>query len=143
MTVIVYRDGVMAADTAVWCDQVIVGYVRKVWRLPDGSLFGASGRMCDVVALRWWLSEGGIPDRRPPSAERGTFSALLVAPGGGIKRIEWDMRPYDLEPGYHTCGAHIEFLHGALAAGASAEEAVHLAIQYGDSAAGKVVVERL
>lgn len=140
MTVIVYRAGVMAADTAVWCDQIVVEHVIKIVRLPDGSLFGCSGRVCDAQAFADWLMGKG---ERPPAAEKGYFSGLIVAPDGSVRRVEWDMRPFDLAGPYHTCGSHCEFLHGALAAGATAEEAVALAIRYGDSAAGEVRVERL
>lgn len=140
MTVIAYRDGIMAADSAVWGDQIIVEHVRKIWRLADGSLFGCSGRLCDAQACADWLLNGGD---KPAPAEKGYFTALVAAPDGVVRRIEWDMRPFEITGPYHTCGAHMEFLHGAMAAGASAEEAVRLAIRYGDSAAGEVQVERL
>lgn len=144
MTVIVFRDGVMAADSAVWQGDIIAGYRRKIRRLPDGSLFASCGRQSHGDACFQWLSEhAGDPDKRPPADEEKMFGALIITTSG-VMKIEHDMRVFAAIPApYYVEGAHLEFLHGALTMGATAEEAVRLAIQFGDSAAGEVQVERL
>lgn len=50
MTVIVYRDGIMAADTAGWFGDIAAATAqRKVKRLPDGSLTAAAGMVPQTV----------------------------------------------------------------------------------------------
>lgn len=144
MTAIAFRDGVMAADTAVWASTgggyTVVGRYRKIDRLKDGSLFASTGRSADHQAVIRWLAtdqEGETPKVKEQ------FSAIW-ARRRGVLKIEDDVRPFDMpQADFYAAGASMEFLLGALAAGASAEEAVRLAIQYTDGAAGDVQVERL
>lgn len=139
MTAIAVKNGVMAADTGTWQGSVIVDRsVRKIARLKDGRLFAASGEVAAAAACRAWLD--GETDKPEPEAQ-GEFGGLILA-CDGVWRVDYKYRIA------RTCdtavaGAHSEFLLGALYAGASAEEAVRLAIQYGDSAAGDVQVEYL
>lgn len=145
MTVIVYRDGVMAADSAVWIGGIIVGNTKKIWRLSDGSLYAASGARPDVMACCRWLATGGMPHEKPAAVDdKEFFGALLVSSNGVIGKIDRRFELYDASCAkWAVEGAHSEFLLGALMQGATAEEAVSLAIQYGDSAGGEVQVERL
>lgn len=44
MTTIAYRDGVLASDSRLsFNDNICTDKCIKIWRLPDGTLFGASG----------------------------------------------------------------------------------------------------
>jgi ATP-dependent HslUV protease subunit HslV len=140
MTAIAYRDGVLAADSGVWDGNLLAGTVRKVHRLEDGRLYAASGREVDVQACRNWLN-GADPERRPPPVDRETgFSALIV--GAEVLAIARDMRIYTPPAArFYALGCHYEFLLGAMAAGASAAEAVNLACRYGDGAREPVQVE--
>lgn len=56
---------------------------------------------------------------------------------------EWEIYQHPTHSDFYCDGAHIEFVLGALAAGASAVQAVELAIKFGDSARGPVQSERL
>jgi hypothetical protein len=148
MTIIVYRDGVMAADTAEWTGHyekgyVIVGHVNKIHRLKDGSLLGCSGRTSDIQAVKAWLEHGSNPESRPAIDKNIGFNAILATLDVGVFKIEDDCRPFLVESPYHVVGTPDHFCLGALAAGASAEEAVTLAIQFHEGAAGEVRVERL
>lgn len=144
MTAIAYRDGVMAADTAVWATTgggyTVVGTYAKIDRLKDGSLFASTGRSSDHRAVLNWLAGG--QEGEPPKVKEG-FSAIW-ARCSGVMKIEDDVRPFDMpNADFYAAGASMEFLLGSLAAGASAEEAVRLAVRYTDGAAGDVQSERL
>lgn len=139
MTVIVVRDGVMAADTASWCGQIIVAHRNKIRRLHDGRLFAGTGERASADACFDWLDGRA---EKPPPEERDAFAALILGPGG-IERVDYKFRTHADNQEFAFAGAHGELLFGALAAGASAEEAVRIAIRYGDSAGGEVQVERL
>jgi len=139
MTVIVCRDGVMAADTAVWMGDILAGHTRKITRLSDGRLFAAAGVRSQIEGCLFWLNDGG---NAPEAVGECEFGALVLAPDG-IWRIGHRFELYRNVGDFAVEGAHDEFLMGALAAGASAEKAVRLAIIYGRRAGGDVQTERL
>ncbi|HEV2098550.1 MAG TPA: hypothetical protein VGR45_06435 [Stellaceae bacterium] len=134
----------MAADTAVWASTgggyTVVGRYAKIDRLKDGSIFACTGRSADHQAVMKWLAAG--QEGEAPKVKEG-FSAIW-ARRDSVLKIEDDVRPFDMpDAAFYAAGASMEFLLGSLAAGASAEEAVRLAIEYTDGAAGDVQVERL
>lgn len=139
MTVIVYRDGVIAADTAVWLGQVITSYTKKIRRLSDGRLFAAAGGAGTIAACFAWLNDEG---ERPDAEKDGRFGALVLGSDDlWLYNHRFQSSRESLE-GFSIVGAHHELLLGALAMGAPAEVAVRIAIKYGDSAGGEVQVER-
>ncbi len=142
MTAIAYRDGVMAADTAVWFGEVIAGQTQKIHRFPDGHLFAAQGDSIYIEAYVQWRREGGeVPEKAEKDED---FFGIGVDRGGVVYWVpcSYKMQRAAIAP-YYAAGAVSDFLHGALAAGATAEEAVRLAIEHCAFAAGKVQVERL
>lgn len=142
MTVIAYRDGVLAADTAIWQGNLLVGHRHKIRRLKDGRLYAASGFKPDCDEFFAYLN-GKQPEPPKPLDNRDYFDAIVVAPEQRWK-ADGKFRLYDVSgDSFVTVGAHCDFLIGAMAAGASAEEAVRLAIRHGDSAGGDVQVERV
>ena len=142
MTVIAYRDGVMAADRMVWQgDLRIANGATKINRLPDGSLVGCCGSRPVIAEVMAWLNGGEKPARE---LKDGDFGALIVRPCGRVERLEDEMLIYPACPAdFYTMGSHGELLFGAMAAGASAPEAVRIAIRFGQYAGGDVQVERL
>lgn len=141
MTVIAYRAGVLAADTAAWHNDVIVVSVRKIVRLDDGSLFAATGPSDKVAAYIAWAN--GAAEKPADADEESGYSGIRLYPDGEIWAIGRNHERYQRVGEFMALGAHCEFLYGAMAAGASAEEAVRLAIRYCAFASGEVQVERL
>jgi len=142
MTTIAYRDGALATDSGVWQGNIIAGTRTKVFRLEDGSLFAGCGASADRDECLEWLKKGALASGRPEKSEgEQRFGGLLVRRDGRVINIDHKFR---LTPApnavWHVCGAAEEFLHGAMAAGASAEEAVTLAIAHTDGAVGPVQV---
>lgn len=142
MTAIAYRDGIMAADTAAWNDRIISGHVNKIVRLPCGSLFAAQGDREYIEAYLRWRRDGG---ERPAAVDKlELFFGLLVRPDGIAFWVGGSTyEPYPVDHPYAALGACQEYLYGALAAGATAAEAITLAIENHDSAGGKVQIEGL
>lgn len=139
MTVIACKDGVMAADTGIWQGLLVCGYASKIVRLPDGGLFAACGAHAAAVLCAEWLAG---EREKPEPEEEGSFGALMLSPNG-IWHVDYKLRIYKSPSAIAAEGSHTEFLLGAMYAGASAEEAVRLAIKHGDCAAGEVQVEYL
>jgi ATP-dependent HslUV protease subunit HslV len=137
MTVIAFRDGVMAADTATWMHDVVVSHRPKIVRLKDGRLYAATGARPEVDGCRLWLE--GV-ESRPKEVAAGEFGAIVVD-RGFVFKIDHRFHLYDVtDSPWVAEGAHCEFLAGCLAAGATAEEAVRLAIVHCAYAAGDVQV---
>ena len=143
MTAIAYRDGVLAADTACFQGDIIGGHDKKIYRLSDGRLYAGAGRCWQIETVAAWL------ETQPPSElifDEDPPNGILVSADGsqvwclqGKNQTPWKAPKAE----FHAAGAACEFLSGALAAGAGAEEAVRLAIQYHCFAGGEVVVERI
>ena len=144
MTVIAYRDGIMAADGGTWSDSILCATdTRKIVRL-DGRLVACCGQRPDIEAFVIWL-RSGAPSRDKPllnAAKDGDFGAI-VADADGVWLADHSLRLYRAAGDYHVEGAHDGFLRGALAAGATAEQAVRLAVRHCAYAAGNVQVESL
>lgn len=141
MTVIACRDGVLAADTARWSGDVIVGHVNKVMRLADGSLFAGQGIAGHILKIAEWLPrmKDGAPKPFDKSAD---FNGIWLR-SMGVWIVEEDLTAFKIESEFQATGCHADFLRGCMAAGASAEEAVRLAIRDCAYAAGEMTSARL
>jgi hypothetical protein len=144
MTIIAYKDGIMAADSACWSD----GYTQevpypKLTRSPGGSVVGMAGHLGDAWLLREWVLAGMPEDRKPDFG--GTEEEqpdVMMAKGDGTLWFARGALRFSPVPQPKCIGgrAAANFVEGAIAAGASAEEAVRLAIQYHQWAGGSVQV---
>jgi hypothetical protein len=129
MSVVVYRDGVMAADTRAWSGHggVPMGRKIKIERLDDGTLIGATS--ADVganEALRKWYKEGADPDL--DIGCKDGFSFIAVAPDGKAMIAIGTLKlSGPIEGEYFAIGSGCEFALGAMLHGASAVEAVETA----------------
>ena len=127
MTVIVWRDGILAADSMTSTGYGIrTGYsekVRKIQGTLGQSVVAFSGRQAMLGAVIKWLDH---PRIAPPA---GDYTALVYLADRRLLLVEDGA--YDvLDPSKpRAAGAGAEFAYGALAAGASATEAVRLTIE--------------
>jgi|GEM_PF-2094566 len=83
MTVIAYKDGVMAADSRAYSGGTgAIGRKWKVRRAPDGTLIGCSSNQPGVseAAMAWYI-DGADPEKAPKLNEP-SFSLLAVRPDG-------------------------------------------------------------
>lgn len=142
MTAIVYRDGVLAADTAMWIGNQIIGHMHKIRRLRDGSLVAVSGEGAIIEWFAEWY-EGGADRATLPGYPDESWGALVISTNGSVAHIDYKGMPCRVNAPFHVLGAARGFLLGALHDGASAEKAVRLAIEHTDTAAGEVQIERL
>lgn len=144
MTVIVYRDGVMAADTASWIGDVIATTAQlKVRRTPDGGLAAAAGQVPQVQQFHDWVRNGQSGNAPFQNDEEGSFGGVLVHPDGEIIRFDHLLRRYRGAQEFAVEGCHEEFLLALMLAGQTAEEAVAMAIKHCKYAAGEVFSLRL
>lgn len=138
MTVIAYRDGVMASDSLIVHGTRYTGTVKKVTKTKDGWLAGGAGQVSDVNQFLEW-AETRDPETPPLEA----LNALLVSPKGVVYCVENDLAPYEVKAEFFSEGSGDQIAMGAMAMGASAEEAVKIAIKYNIGCGGKIQVVKL
>lgn len=129
MTTIVYRNGILAADTRAYSgDKTPVGSKTKIHQLEDGTLVGISTTNVggDSLLLDWVRRGSPIPatsDLKPD-----TFMMLMVKTDGTVwyanDNLAWSG---PLRAEFFAIGSGNQFALGALAAGADALQAVRIA----------------
>lgn len=134
MTVIAYRDGVMAGDRLTRSCGVEFHETVKVWRRgSDGALIGCAGMTTLADGVRRWFTAGEQGERPSFGTEEdSSVHALIVRPDGSVEIH--DMHgwvPVAPGRGFIAIGSGFELALGAMAMGASALEAVNVAIAFG------------
>lgn len=75
MTTIAYRQGVMAADSGVYCYGSYVGDATKIARNDNGDLVGASGRANEIRLFIQWFMDG--EKGKPPFVNVGDTDQVI------------------------------------------------------------------
>lgn len=124
MTVIAWKDGVLAADKRS-TDGSLARTTTKIDRAPNGALMGGTGNSSVCRELRdWWIA--GADVAKWPT--KGTDATLLVIELGGRALLYWDGPvPVELEDGFIAIGSGSDFATAAMHLGKSAREAVEVA----------------
>lgn len=148
MTVICYRDGVMAADSAGWIGDIKSTFqeqkVRRCGPSSGGGLAAASGPVSHIELFHEWLARGAPQTDKPfEGVEEGCFGALHVPPSGTIVHYDHALRPYQTSMPFAVEGSHDEFMLALMLSGHSATSAVELAIKHCRYAGGQVQSLRL
>jgi ATP-dependent HslUV protease subunit HslV len=144
MTTIAYRDGMLAADTLITCGDSRDGFAAKIVKV-DGMLCGASGSAIHGQAFVAWLKKGREGDCPLLGlGEKDRTNGIMVSPDGKLRMWSdtgfWDFEPHG---GYYAIGSGCEYATGAMAMGATAEQAVRVAIKHDVRSGGDVTVLRL
>jgi hypothetical protein len=156
MTVIAYKDGLMAGDSC-WSmtgegshDGLIVNVADKLVRLRSGGLYGAAGAVDDrqlLDLLHDVHSPEMLPDVRKLRATlHSDILALLVLPDGSIWEVatgedEGGIMP--VKPKFHAVGIGRSLALGAMAQGANARRAIEIACEFNVYCRGPVTALRL
>lgn len=145
MTVIAVKDGIMAADTQSWHGSLKISCASKLRRMEIGICGFAGWRPIIEQAIGWLEGGGPWHGQKPPSitVDEPTDLAGVILRHDGIWNLSSKFDVYRSSSAIECCGAHPEFLFGAMLAGASAEEAVRLAIRHCEFAGGEVEVMQL
>lgn len=159
MTAIAFRDGVMAADSAVCGGDIVRGSVCKVVRwpvereLPARIVAAAAGHSSIARKFLWWVKSGAAAKWIDSGVEHldlhldskeGEFGAILAADDGRVICFDWRGHPISgVAAPYYVEGSGEYVVIGALAAGATAVRAVEIACEYDVHCRGPVRSERL
>lgn len=144
MTTIVYRDGILAADTMLSSGNALSGFGQKIVK-ARGILAGACGdsglcqRFCDWVRTGM---KGNAPDLHVPDLQGSETSAYVYMPDGMEVIFHEKRPPLRLHAPFYTHGSGGWIALGALEMGATAEEAVRVAMKRDHATGGDVMVLR-
>lgn len=138
MTTIAYRDGVLAADTLATREGVRSSYQPKIHKLPDGRLLAKVGNAPTANALKRWIEAGAPEDSQP----EGEAAIIVFSANGAAIYEDGGCEPVGDGPFFAWgCGSPIAL--GAMAAGATAEQAVRIACEWDSLTGGEVTVLEL
>jgi hypothetical protein len=147
MTIIVYRDGIMASDGGLWANfsgLITSNNQNKIKRLPNGSLFGAAGSLGPIQQVYdWVIINPNLKGEVLPGGNNTGVGAILVKPDGQVFILDNTNRFFSFIADWYCVGSAAEFTSGCLACGKSALEAVELAIKYNSTVSGEIFVEDL
>jgi hypothetical protein len=149
MTVICFRDGILASDSGLFWENAYCGTIQKIFRLSNGLLYGAAGegddrKLRDLIGA--YDDPGDIPVSELEKFNNDT-QVLVVRPTGECWYISLGRNEqHDVSSVEVLCSKHdfysIGFgkwiAFGAMAHGASAEQAVEIAVRYAVHTRGPV-----
>lgn len=139
MTAIAYRAGVLVVDSLVNSGPYICGTTKKWAKDSDGSLAAAAGSASECYTFLKAFADGDPYDTTKFNDE---FSGIIVRFNGPVTILD-HLGEHLLDSEWYADGSAYGFLQGAMAAGASAEEAVHLATKHIAGIGGEIKVLRL
>lgn len=146
MTVVAWRNNIMASDSCWASNGTQTVSLVKIKRLSSGALLGSAGDN-DCRAIIALLDKIKDPDRLPSAAElaatRCDYAGLLAFPKGGVWYIatgkhddagypageedDFGVWPATTMGGYAAVGSGADCALAAMDAGATAKEAVAIA----------------
>lgn len=128
MTIIAVKDGILASDTMVSAKDVVSGNVRKwcvVHRERGGGFFGAAGSLGPAQeAIDIMSGYEGVP----------VAESMIWVTGDGVVKEKYGEDGWiEFDADFYAIGCGELVARGAMAAGATAEEAVRItmSIVYG------------
>ena len=127
MTVIAFKDGVMAADTMLSAHNS-QNRAQKIVRLPDGGVAGGCGVWTRAYSGLAWLADGGDAGARKGDSPEPPIIAdaqiLIARPDGSLWLLEDEFPAYPLRDSTAAIGCGSDAALMAMTLGLSPVEAV-------------------
>ena len=139
MTTICYRAGVIAADSQATMGGLKMPTEPKII-MSGGRLIGAAG---DATAINKFTAFIAGKGKKPKLAKGEEFSAIVVDRDGHIDHWEEGMEPDRVTLPFFAIGSGDELALGAMEMGATAVQAVEVAIKWDAASGGPVVSRRI
>lgn len=141
MTVIAWKDGLMAADSVSTRGDTRY-WVRKLHRI-ENVVVAMTGNTDHCEALLAWFRAGRPVEKFPESQKHDSnYACAVFAYQGRIFTIDQTPYPAEMLAPFGALGVGRDFAIGALAAGADAVTAVKIACEWGDGCGGPILSEK-
>jgi ATP-dependent protease HslVU (ClpYQ) peptidase subunit len=122
MTIIAYRDGLMAADTCVTDGFITSG--MKLYK-KQGHIIGFCGDVSQaLVFVDWFFNQK--KNRKPDLASETGWEAMVLNVDG-VTTWDRSLRPIPMDDHFYAIGSGATLAIGAMEFGATAREAVAIA----------------
>lgn len=128
MTTVAFDGKTLAADACMIVDGRKYRYSGKIKRLKNGCLVGFAGIVSTGQALMEWL-ETADDNKKPETTEEEDAEAILISPTGNIMFCDRNGGMIWTEDRQAAIGSGGDLALGALLSGATAVQAVQLAIE--------------
>lgn len=147
MTVIAYKDGVIAADTLVSGGSTVFGETTKIFKSREGHIVGCAGLTAAYPLAKRWVDKGCDMSAIPNFAEHlggdassdGCSVALIVVePEGQVLSVDCYGNAFPVRGPFFAEGSGAQFALGAMAVGANAIQAVQAAISRSNTCGGQI-----
>lgn len=143
MTTLVYANGQLSSDSQVTEDNTVVGWIKKIGKTADGHLYGTTGRADSIeIFAKWCETREGDPPNDPDEKGENQSTRVLITPDGRVR--EWEKFGWsECVAPFFAWGSGANIARGALAAGATIEQAIEVACTYDVYSGGEVQSVRL
>jgi hypothetical protein len=138
MTVIAYRDGVIACDSRINFGGFHAS-TKKWEKVGDHLLFGA-GDASQFLQLVEWYRNGAVISEWPAIINRENYCRLIVCKDGKVFEYEYLPYPIEVIDDYAAWGSGFEVALGAMYAGMGAGQAAKAACALVSTCGGEVHV---
>lgn len=103
----------------------------KIRRISTGEVLAWTGSMEAGLTLARWYADGADVGKWPEcQKDKDQWTRLIVASKSGVKFYEMLPAPIDVEDPFCAWGSGQDFATGAMAAGASARQAVLITSEF-------------
>lgn len=130
MTTIAYHGSTktLAADKKIcWGDTP--AKTTKIFKTPDGVMFGSAGGKDNAALFRDWMLAGCPVDNKPQIKESERFTGIAVK-SGKIYQYNYALIPHLIELENWSCGSGCDYALAVMAMGGDAVKAVEVASQF-------------
>ena len=137
MTTIAFKDGKMAADRQTDAPAGNTGKTKL--RRRDDAVYAGAGFSCDIAALADWYfgDRKELPKYITGKNDDPDAQLLIMHDDGRMFWTGWGCNPQEVS-GNVAIGSGSQYAVGAMAAGASAVEAVEIAAKFDPGTGGGV-----
>lgn len=138
MTTVAYKDGILASDSRAIYNyrdiEVVTSEKAKMFKMPDGSYMGLAGTIPNDPLVFEAIKQDLYTGEMDMDFIRVRKNGLFIR--GGPNWNEKCKFPFK----FCAIGSGMHFAMGAMSAGASAEEAVKVAMKFDRCTGGKIRV---
>lgn len=141
MSVVAYRDGVMACDARVTAGGLVIGSMIKVRRFGDGKdvvLCGAVGDADSIIQFFKYVESGMDADYLPSFGSDVTFSGMTVDADSNVYLYYNSMNQCEVTAPYYAIGSGDEVAMGAMYFKSTAIDAVKAACAHTTTCGGPI-----
>jgi hypothetical protein len=139
MTTIAYKDGILACESLATKADMFCGYNRSKVTEYDKIIIAFSGDLINLEKFSAWYNDGRDPKSLPTYSDDGWGAFVISKETKEIEIFQFGVL-VDVVHSFYTMGTGGAIATGAMAAGASAEEAVKIACEYDVYSGGEVHV---